>query len=470
MHSMYKECNPTPALSPKMLLFNEDLAKEINLHYLIENSNERLDILSGNKLIKDSKPIAFAYSGHQFGYFNPNLGDGRALLLGEILDQQGKLKDIQLKGSGRTPFSRRGDGKSALGPVLREYLISESMHILGIPTTRSLAAINTGEKVHRDEETYGGIMTRVASSHIRIGSFEYAYKNKDISVVKDLADYSISRHFPDTARLDNPYLAFFAAVCNEQASLVASWMTVGFIHGVMNTDNMAISGETIDYGPCAFMDSYDPQTVFSSIDQLGRYAYCNQPKITKWNLTRFAECLIPLIDKNEESAIKMATEIIDEFEKDYEIKWLNMMRDKLGLFGVDSKDKVLVMDLLTWMHQNKVDYTNTFCFLMNEKVKDNKIYKDENFLIWKKRWQERLKMHNNSLEKYLKLMRAVNPLVIPRNQIVEEALTAANNNNLDSLVKLNKILSKPYINQDGIEDYQNVTNTNYKDYKTFCGT
>ena len=214
MHSMYKECNPASVLSPKMLLFNEDLAKEINLHYLIENSNERLDILSWNKLIKDSKPIAFAYSGHQFGHFNPNLGDGRALLLGEILDQQGKLKDIQLKGSGRTPFSRRGDGKSALGPVLREYLISESMHILGIPTTRSLAAINTGEKVHRDEETYGGIMTRVAASHIRIGSFEYAYKNKDISVVKDLADYSISRHYPDTARLDNPYLAFFAAVCN----------------------------------------------------------------------------------------------------------------------------------------------------------------------------------------------------------------------------------------------------------------
>ena len=338
MHSMYKECNPTPAISQKMLLFNEDLANEINLHHLIENSNERLDILSGNKLIKDSKPIAFAYSGHQFGHFNPNLGDGRALLLGEILDQQGKLKDIQLKGSGRTPFSRRGDGKSALGPVLREYLISESMHILGIPTTRSLAAINTGEKVHRDEETYGGIMTRVASSHIRIGSFEYAFKNKDISVVKDLADYSISRHYPDTASLDNPYLAFFAAVCNEQASLVASWMTVGFIHGVMNTDNMAISGETIDYGPCAFMDAYDPATVFSSIDVNGRYAYGNQPAILTWNLTRLAETLIPLVNKDKDESIKLLTEVLQLIKPVYTNYWLSLMRSKIGLSKEEQND------------------------------------------------------------------------------------------------------------------------------------
>ena len=468
MHSMYKECNPTPALSPKMLLFNEDLAKEINLHYLIENSNERLDILSGNKLIKDSKPIAFAYSGHQFGHFNPNLGDGRALLLGEILDQQGKLKDIQLKGSGRTPFSRRGDGKSALGPVLREYLISESMHILGIPTTRSLAAINTGEKVHRDEETYGGIMTRVASSHIRIGSFEYAYKNKDISVVKDLADYSISRHYPDTASLDNPYLAFFAAVCNEQASLVASWMTVGFIHGVMNTDNMAISGETIDYGPCAFMDQYHPKTVFSSIDKLGRYAYSNQPPITKWNLTRFAECLIPLIDKNEDTAIKIATDVIDNFQNIYEKKWLNMMRDKLGLFGEDNYDLKLINNLLNWMETNQADYTNTFCYLMDINLNNDEKYKDQNFITWFKDWEKRILIKNESKENSINLMKRNNPIVVPRNHKVEEALEAANNNDLQAMNALLSILKKPYSKQKNIENYQSPSNI--QDYQTFCGT
>ena len=395
MRSMYKESNPVPALSPKMLLFNESLAKEMNLHYLIENSSECLDILSGNKIIKNSRPIALVYSGHQFGHFNSNLGDGRALLLGETLDQQGNLKDIQLKGSGRTPFSRRGDGKSALGPVLREYLISESMHILGIPTTRSLAAINTGEKVYRDEETYGGIMTRVAASHIRIGSFEYAYKNKDISVVKDLADYSISRHYPDTASLDNPYLAFFAAVCNEQASLVANWMAVGFIHGVMNTDNMAISVETIDYGPCAFMDAYDPATVFSSIDVNGRYAYGNQPSILTWNLTRLAETLIPLVNKDKDESIKLLTEVLQLIKPVYTNYWLSLMRSKIGLSKEEQNDIELITNLLEIMEEEKADFTNSFRLLSNALIGDTqsirKLFNNSRrFDGWMMIWQERI--------------------------------------------------------------------------------
>jgi uncharacterized protein YdiU (UPF0061 family) len=399
----------------------------MNLHYLIENSSECLDILSGNKIIKNSRPIALAYSGHQFGHFNSNLGDGRALLLGETLDQQGNLKDIQLKGSGRTPFSRRGDGKSALGPVLREYLISESMHILGIPTTRSLAAINTGEKVHRDEETYGGIMTRVASSHIRIGSFEYAYKNKDISVVKDLADYSISRHYPDTARLDNPYLAFFAAVCNEQASLVASWMTVGFIHGVMNTDNMAISGETIDYGPCAFMDAYDPVTVFSSIDVNGRYAYGNQPAILTWNLTRLAETLIPLVNKDKDESIKLLTEVLQLIKPVYTNYWLSLMRSKIGLSKEEQNDIELITNLLEIMEEEKADFTNSFRLLSKALIGDTqsirKLFNNSRrFDGWIMVWQERISQEGVAEEKIASSMDKVNPMYIPRNHKVEEAL------------------------------------------------
>ena len=476
MHSMYKECNPTPALSPKMLLFNEDLANEINLHHLIENSNERLDILSGNKLIKDSKPIAFAYSGHQFGHFNPNLGDGRALLLGEILDQQGKLKDIQLKGSGRTPFSRRGDGKSALGPVLREYLISESMHFLGIPTTRSLAAINTGEKVHRDEETYGGIMTRVASSHIRIGSFEYAFKNKDISVVKDLADYSISRHYPDTARLDNPYLAFFAAVCNEQASLVASWMTVGFIHGVMNTDNMAISGETIDYGPCAFMDAYDPATVFSSIDVNGRYAYGNQPAILTWNLTRLAETLIPLVNKDKDESIKLLTEVLQLIKPVYTNYWLSLMRSKIGLSKEEQNDIELITNLLEIMEEEKADFTNSFRLLSKALIGDTqsirKLFNNSRrFDGWIMVWQERISQEGVAEEKIASSMDKVNPMYIPRNHKVEEALEACVfDNDMKPFTKLYSVLQNPYHEIIGLESFAEPAPEFSIPYRTFCGT
>ena len=310
MDEMCVKCDPSPSPSPVLLIFNNSLAEELNLNPLLNDLEEFTEIFSGRKMLQGSQPIAQAYSGHQFGHFNPFLGDGRALLLGEIFNKNGKLMDIQLKGSGLTPFSHRGDGKSALGPVLREYLISESMHVLGIPTSRSLAAIKTGESVHREEELPGGIMTRIASSHIRVGSFEYAYKSENKLLIKNLADYTISRHFPDAGKVENPYLAFFAAVCNQQALLVANWMSVGFIHGVMNTDNMTISGETIDYGPCAFMDIYNPSTVFSSIDKNGRYSYENQPKILTWNLTRLAETLIHLVHDDQNEAIKLLTEVL----------------------------------------------------------------------------------------------------------------------------------------------------------------
>jgi uncharacterized protein YdiU (UPF0061 family) len=476
MRSMYKESNPVPALSPKMLLFNESLAKEMNLHYLIENSSECLDILSGNKIIKNSRPIALAYSGHQFGHFNSNLGDGRALLLGETLDQQGNLKDIQLKGSGRTPFSRRGDGKSALGPVLREYLISESMHILGIPTTRSLAAINTGEKVHRDEETYGGIMTRVASSHIRIGSFEYAYKNKDISVVKDLADYSISRHYPNTASLDNPYLAFFAAVCNEQASLVASWMTVGFIHGVMNTDNMAISGETIDYGPCAFMDAYNPATVFSSIDVNSRYAYGNQPAILTWNLTRLAETLIPLVNKDKDESIKLLTEVLQLIKPVYTNYWLSLMRSKIGLSKEEQNDIELITNLLEIMEEEKADFTNSFRLLSKALIGDTqsirKLFNNSRrFDGWMMVWQERISQEGVAEEKIATSMNKINPIYIPRNHKVEEVLKAAvNENDMKPFSSLYSILQNPYKEIIGLESFSEPAPESNIPYKTFCGT
>ena len=368
-----------------------------------------------------------------------------------------------------TAFSRNGDGRAALGPMLREYIISEAMNSLEIPTTRSLAVVKTGEEVIRESSLPGAILTRVASSHIRVGTFQYISARQKIDELKILLDYVINRHFPNIKNSQNKAIELLNIVLEKQIDLVVNWMRVGFIHGVMNTDNMSIAGETIDYGPCAFMDIYNPKTVFSSIDQMGRYAYCNQPAITKWNLSRFAECLIPLIDKDQEKAIQLATEIINSFEKKYEEKWLNMMRDKLGLFGADDKDKFLILDLLTWMHQKKIDYTNTFCHLMNEKIKIDKNYDDKDFQNWKKRWNERLKTNNNTPEKYIKLMRSVNPIVIPRNHKVEEALEAAERNNLELINQLIEVLREPYTQKKDILDYQ-ISSPFSEKYKTFCGT
>jgi uncharacterized protein YdiU (UPF0061 family) len=461
--------SPTPVKTPKLIILNDSLVKKLGLNFLSMNKKELSELFSGNSLPKGSKTISQAYAGHQFGHFTM-LGDGRAVLMGEHISRNNERFDIQFKGSGKTPFSRNGDGRAFLGAMLREYIISEAMHFLNIPTTRSLSVVQTGENVMRENILPGAILTRVASSHLRVGTFQYIAARQNVDELKTLVDYTLDRHYPNIKQSKNQAIAFLKVLMEKQIDLVVNWMRVGFIHGVMNTDNMTISGETIDYGPCAFMDTYDPQTVFSSIDQLGRYAYFNQPSITKWNLARFAESLIPLIDENKDKAIDIATEEINNFEKVYEVKWLNMMRDKLGLFGEDPKDQVLILDLLTWMHKNKADYTNTFCLLMNVKIQNNKIYTNEDFIVWKKRWEARLKLNNNTAEKYLKLMKSVNPLIIPRNHKVEEALTLASNGNLTLFNKLIEILKNPYLVDSNDLEFMSPAPHSDKKYQTFCGT
>ena len=457
---------PVPVKKPELVLLNKNLAEKLNLDFSDLNNKEISELFSGNFLPEGSNSLAQAYAGHQFGHFTM-LGDGRAVLIGEHLSKKKERFDIQFKGSGKTAFSRNGDGRAALGPMLREYILSEAMYGLNIPTTRSLTVVKTGEEVIRETSLPGAILTRVASSHIRVGTFQYIAARQKKDELKILLDYVIDRHFPSVTSSQNKSIELLNIFLEKQIDLVVNWMRVGFIHGVMNTDNMSISGETIDYGPCAFMDTYDPKTVFSSIDHMGRYAYCNQPSITKWNLSRFAECLIPLIDENEKKAVEIATKIINTFEKKYEEKWLNMMRNKLGLFGIEEKDKFLILDLLTWMHQKKIDYTNTFCHLMNNK-KDEK-YEDINFQNWKKRWKERLLINNNKPEKSIDLMRSVNPLVIPRNHKVEEAIDATGRGDLKPINQLLNILSNPYTEQENVLNYQSPSNQNDK-YQTFCGT
>ena len=459
---------PVSVKNPELLLLNEKLASDLNLNFENITKDELSEIFAGNVLPKGSNSIAQAYAGHQFGHFTM-LGDGRATLLGEHLTNKKKRYDIQFKGSGKTSFSRNGDGRAALGPMLREYIISEAINYLNIPTTRGLAVVKTGEQVFREIPLPGAILTRVASSHIRVGTFQYIAAREHESELKIFFDYVINRHYPHLKDFENIALEFLKAVLDKQIDLVVNWMRVSFVHGVMNTDNMSISGETIDYGPCAFMDTYDPQTVFSSIDKMGRYAYCNQPIITKWNLARLAECLIPLINTNQNKSIELATDIINSFEKKYEEKWMEMMRHKLGLSILDEKDKFLILDLLTWMHQHKADYTNTFCYLMNEKIQNDKIYTDYHFKIWKKRWQERLKKEKNIQDKSIELMKKNNPIVIPRNHKIEEVLNAAQEDNLKPYLRLLEILKKPYSSREGLKDYQTLSNSNEK-YKTFCGT
>jgi uncharacterized protein YdiU (UPF0061 family) len=462
-----EEVKPTPVHNPELVVLNDQLAKDLNLDFSKIEKKDLSQIFSGNTLPKGSATIAQAYAGHQFGHFTM-LGDGRAVLLGEHLVNNTTRFDIQFKGSGRTSFSRSGDGRAVLGPMLREYIISEAIHALKIPTTRSLAVVKTGEKIVREDLLPGAILTRVASSHIRVGTFQYIAAKQNIDDLNTLVEYTINRHYPEIQSSKNKALDLLNLVMERQCKLVVNWMRVGFIHGVMNTDNMAISGETIDYGPCAFMDHYNPKTVFSSIDQLGRYSFSNQPPITKWNLSRFAECLIPLIDKSEDKAIQLATEIIDNFQNIYEEKWLNMMRDKLGLFGKSKDDKKLIDDLLTWMEKNKADYTNTFCYLMNVKIGNNSLYDDKEFINWSKNWKNRISINDNSKEKSLELMKETNPIIIPRNHKVEEALKAANEDNLQVMNKLLSKFNNPYGEQKGIEDYQLPSLDD--NYQTFCGT
>ncbi len=364
--SLFTNYQPTPVRSPKLAILNDSLATSLGLNVQALQSEEGVATLAGNQVPDGAFPLAQAYAGHQFGHFTM-LGDGRALLIGEHITPRGERVDIQLKGSGRTPYSRGGDGRAALGPMLREYMISEAMHALGIPTTRSLAVVTTGESVIRETALPGAILTRVAVSHIRVGTFQYASKWGTAEDLRALADYTLQRHYPDADAAENRYLSLFQEVIKRQAELIAKWQLVGFIHGVMNTDNMAISGETIDYGPCAFMDTYDPATVFSSIDAQGRYAYGNQPQIAGWNLARFAEALLPLLHDQQEEALKLAEDAILEFPKLYESNWLAGMRAKLGIFNEEEQDEALIEDLLSLMQEHHADYTNTFRALTFDK-------------------------------------------------------------------------------------------------------
>ena len=467
---MLSQLSPVPVKSPKIAVLNQTLASQLGLDFSSVSNENLAYVFSGNVLPKGSKSIAQAYAGHQFGHFTM-LGDGRAILIGEHINKNKKRFDIQFKGSGVTPYSRNGDGRAALGPMLREYIISEAMFYLNIPTTRSLAVVTTGENVIRETSLIGAILTRVASSHLRVGTFQYAATLGDLEILKTLVDYAVDRHYPNLRDEKNKALSLLEAVVQKQTELVINWMRVGFIHGVMNTDNMTISGETIDYGPCAFMDTYDPETVFSSIDHQGRYAYINQPIITKWNLVKFAETLIPLIHDNEKKSIEIAQETINKFDSLYQEGWTNMMRSKIGLFGNDKKDQNLIENLLSWMKKNKTDYTNTFYLLMKEKTKEDKIFDNSEFINWYKKWKIRLKKNKQTLESSFNLMKKNNPVVIPRNHKVEEALDFANNNlNLKFVDNLFQILKKPYTDRSEIKDYQKPPIPNGRTYKTYCGT
>lgn len=468
--TFYTHLNPTPVKAPELAVFNHSLAVSLGLKEDELMSKEGVEVFAGNRIPKDAFPIAQAYAGHQFGYFTM-LGDGRAILLGEQLTPQGERFDIQLKGSGETPYSRRGDGRAALGPMLREYIISEAMDALGIPTTKSLAVVTTGETVFRDTRLPGAILTRVASSHIRVGTFQYISKWGTSNELKTLADYTIQRHYPEVWGNEKRYLYFLKEVMKRQASLIAKWMLVGFIHGVMNTDNMAISGETIDYGPCAFMDTYDPSTVFSSIDSGGRYAYGNQPEIAAWNLSKFAETLLPLIHEDKEQAANLAKEVISGFSKRYHDHYLSGMRAKLGLFSQEQNDEDFINELLQLMKIYKADYTNTFRALTIHKPEDTVLYEKEEFKRWYANWQERLRRQKESKEQVYQRMTSSNPAVIPRNHRVEEALKAAEERGDYSVMeRLIMVLKEPYGYTDDQLEYTKLPEQTCKPYRTFCGT
>ncbi|MBM7613884.1 protein adenylyltransferase SelO [Alkaliphilus hydrothermalis] len=466
----FSRVNPSPVPSPKLAFFNESLAEYLGLNSQGLQSEQGVSVMAGNRIPEGSKPIAQAYAGHQFGYFN-KLGDGRAILLGEQMTPHGERYDIQLKGSGETPYSRRGDGRAVLGPMLREYIISEAMLGLGIPTTRSLAVVTTGESIARQTVEPGAILTRVAASHIRVGTFQYAASYGNVDELQVLADYTIARHYPEIKDKEKPYLSFLNEVIKRQAKLVAKWQLVGFIHGVMNTDNMTISGESIDYGPCAFMDTYDPATVFSSIDTHGRYAYGNQPPIAAWNLSRFSETLLPLLHENEEEAIKLAQEAIHHFSELYNQYWLEGMRAKLGLFDSVEKDKVLIEELFSLMKKYRADYTNTFIGLTFDKLEGTDLFSSTEFSKWHQKWQERRDQQQESKEASHKLMKDNNPAVIPRNHRVEEALEAASKKGDYSVMeRLLKVLADPYAHTPEQEEYASLPAPSCGPYRTYCGT
>ncbi|WP_459500224.1 protein adenylyltransferase SelO [Bacillus sp. C1] len=468
--TFFTKTAPTPVRSPELIILNDSLATSLGLHIEALQNEESIAMFAGNKVPEDASPLAQAYAGHQFGHLNM-LGDGRALLISEQITPSGERFDIQLKGSGRTPYSRRGDGRAALGPMLREYIISEAMYALSIPTTRSLAVVATGESILRETALPGAILTRVASSHIRVGTFQYAAASGSVEDLKALADYTIKRHFPTIQSDENPYLALLQEVMKQQATLIAKWQLVGFIHGVMNTDNMTISGETIDYGPCAFMDEYNPATVFSSIDTQGRYAYGNQPYIGVWNLARFAESLLPLLHEDEEQAVKLAQDSLSTFGALYEKHWLTGMRAKLGICNEEAEDKALIDELLKMMEEHRADYTNTFLSLTFGTGENTDLFNSTAFTEWKEKWQARLSRQQEPKSTSHQLMRDSNPAVIPRNHRVEEALNAAvKQGDYSVMQRLLAVLSNPYAHSPEQCEYATLPAASSQPYRTFCGT
>lgn len=465
----FTKINPVPVSAPKLLLFNNELAKSLGIDLDFDDKEMLANLFSGNALPKNANPIAQAYAGHQFGHFSM-LGDGRAHLIGEKISSDGERYDIQFKGSGKTPYSRGGDGRAAVGPMLREYLISEAMHALKIPTTRSLAVVSTGESIMRSSLLDGAILTRVASSHIRIGTFEYANRMLGYDQLKKLADYAIERHYPEIIDHENTYLDFLNAVIEKQAKLVASWMHIGFIHGVMNTDNMSISGETIDYGPCAFMDIFSMERVFSSIDYRGRYKFGSQAHAAHWNLGRLADSLLPLLHQNMDEAIKLAEASLSGYSKIFNDAWISGMRGKLGIHNEKIEDLSLIQKLLDWMQAEKADFTKTFYDLSQESLPENEIYNSKAFQEWYSLWQARLSKNSMSHEHSLEMMQANNPVIIPNNYHVEEALKASEEGDLKVFSNLLEALKKPFEATILNEPYRNNTINPIPDYQTFCGT
>jgi uncharacterized protein YdiU (UPF0061 family) len=475
LEDLYIRWHAEPAPAPELLVLNEPLAAELGVDPAALRSPEGVAVLSGNAAPDGATPVAQAYAGHQFGGYSPQLGDGRALLLGEVRDVHGRRRDLHMKGSGRTPFARGGDGKAAIGPMLREYVIGEAMHGLGVPTTRALAVVATGEPVVRDTVLPGAVLTRVAASHLRVGTFQYAATHPDRTLVRRLADHAIARHSPAAAEAQRPYLAFYDAVVEAQAALVARWMLVGFIHGVMNTDNMTISGETIDYGPCAFMDAYDPGTVFSSIDLGGRYAYGNQPRIAHWNLARFAETLLSLIDDDPDDAIAEATVVMQSFPDRYHAHWNAGMRAKLGLDGASASADDLITELLALMHAQRVDYTSCFRALAAtlrgdvERVRSLFVER-EAFDSWSARWRVDVTSSGRDSRTVADAMDRVNPVYVARNHLVEEALSAGTGGDLEPLQHLVDTIGRPYEERPGLERYAQPAPSGFGPYRTFCGT
>jgi serine/tyrosine/threonine adenylyltransferase len=476
--NFYARLPPTPVAKPRLIQFNTALASELGLDTRGADGEALAAIFSGNHLPPGLAPIAMAYAGHQFGHFSPQLGDGRAILIADALDRSGARRDVQLKGSGRTPFSRSGDGRAALGPVLREYLVSEAMHALGVPTTRSLAAVSTGEWVMREQRLPGAIVTRVAASHVRVGTFEYFAARGQAESIRVLADYVIDRHYADARSSDRPYLSLLRSIVHRQAQLIARWMQVGFIHGVMNTDNMALSGETIDFGPCAFMDGFDPATVFSSIDSFGRYAYGNQPRVAQWNLARFAETLLPLIDPDPERAVELGTEAVRQFTELFDLQWLEGMRLKLGLSRPEEGDRDLVQTLLDLMHGNQADFTLAFRHLADVlpgepgTARVRTLFENPGaFDAWVPAWQSRLEREPRAPRTRAESMRRANPAFIPRNHRIEQAIVAAvESEDFQPFLDLLAALSRPFDDQPRFAKLLEPPQPNERVLQTFCGT